>query len=258
MVSGPPGSGETNLSAQFLTNGVQNGEKCLYLTMHETEAELVNDMSNFAFGFEKAVNSQHFQFMNVLSSDMQQVLSNYGSEPGLTSRVAALIEAWNIDRAVVDSTMLLQHFLEDPEDQLTEFITTLKETDATILLISEMTDPSSYSEEHYLAHGVVFFHNFLEETGMTRAVQIIKMRGTPIDCDMRSIKFSAKTSEVLSELVVERPETPDRANRESDGRGEKRVKSRVDVPAMLDEYDFLESRPADDREKLGLPDFLKK
>ncbi|WP_435176903.1 RAD55 family ATPase [Halorussus sp. AFM4] len=192
VVSGPPGSGKTTFSAQFLTEGVQNGEKCLYLTMHETEAELVNDMSSFSFGFERAVGSKHFRFMNVLSTDVQQVLSQYGSEPGLTGRVAALIEAWNIDRAVIDSTMLLQHFLEDPEDQLTEFITALKETDATILLISEMTDPSSYSEEHYLAHGVVFFHNFLEETGMTRAVQIIKMRGTPIDCDMRSVSFSER------------------------------------------------------------------
>ena len=192
VVSGPPGSGKTTLSAQFLTEGVQNGEKCLYLTMHETEAELANDMSNFAFGFERAVGSKHFQFMNILSADMQQVLSQYGSEPGLTRRVAALIEAWDIDRAVIDSTMLLQHFLEDPENQLTEFITALKETDATILLISEMTDPSSYSEEHYLAHGVVFFHNFLEETGMTRAIQIIKMRGMPIDCDMRSISFSER------------------------------------------------------------------
>jgi KaiC/GvpD/RAD55 family RecA-like ATPase len=58
------------------------------------------------------------------------------------------------------------------------------------LLISEMTDPTAYSDEHYLAHGVIFFHNYLESGGMTRGIQVIKMRGTAIDCDIRHISFS--------------------------------------------------------------------
>jgi KaiC/GvpD/RAD55 family RecA-like ATPase len=53
-----------------------------------------------------------------------------------------------------------------------------------------MTDPTSYADEHYLAHGVIFFHNFLEAGGMTRGVQVIKMRGTAIDPDIREIEFS--------------------------------------------------------------------
>jgi KaiC/GvpD/RAD55 family RecA-like ATPase len=53
-----------------------------------------------------------------------------------------------------------------------------------------MTDPSAYSDEHFLAHGVVFFHNYLEATGMTRGVQVVKMRGTDIDCDIRSLRFT--------------------------------------------------------------------
>jgi len=53
-----------------------------------------------------------------------------------------------------------------------------------------MTDPTSYSDEHYLAHGVIFFHNFLDGGSMTRGLQVIKMRGTAIDCDIRKISFS--------------------------------------------------------------------
>ncbi|WP_435176905.1 hypothetical protein [Halorussus sp. AFM4] len=73
-------------------------------------------------------------------------------------------------------------------------------------------------------------------------------------------EFSTDTSEILSELVAERPEPPDRDDRdtESGERGERRARSRVDIPAMLDEYDVLDSRPRDDREKLGLPEFLEK
>jgi len=86
--------------------------------------------------------------------------------------------------------MLLQHFFSDMSDEITGFISALKQTDATILLISEMTDPTSYSDEHYLAHGVIFFHNFLDSGGMTRGVQVIKMRGTAIDSEIRELSFS--------------------------------------------------------------------
>jgi len=99
--------------------------------------------------------------------------------------------------------MLIQHFMSDSGDEITGFLSALKKTDATILLISEMTDPSSYSDEHYLAHGVIFFHNYLESGGMTRGVQVIKMRGTAIDCDIREIEFSDRGLCVMADRKVE-------------------------------------------------------
>jgi len=99
--------------------------------------------------------------------------------------------------------MLLQHFLTDVSQEITGFLSALKQTDATILLISEMTDPSSYSDEHYLAHGVIFFHNFLDRGSMTRGMQVIKMRGTAIDCDIREIEFSDRGLQVFPDKKIE-------------------------------------------------------
>ncbi|MFB6082261.1 MAG: RAD55 family ATPase [Halanaeroarchaeum sp.] len=191
VISGPPGSGKTTFASQFITEGVRNDETCLYITMHETRSELVKDMSSFDFGFEQAITSNQARFLNLTSEKARMSLTKYGTEGGLTNRVAAMIEEMAIDRVVIDSTMLLTHFVEDPENALTEFATRLKQTDATILLVSEMTDPSSYAAEHYLAHGVIFFHNFMDAAGMTRAVQVIKMRGTDIDTDMHAASFSS-------------------------------------------------------------------
>ena len=191
VISGPPGSGKTTFASQFITEGARDGETSLYLTMHETREELVQDMATFDFGFEKAITSNHARFLNLTSEKARMSLTKYGTEGGLTNRVAAMIDEMDVERAVIDSTMLLTHFVEDPENALTEFATRLKQTDATILLVSEMTDPSAYSAEHFLAHGVIFFHNFMEASGMTRAVQVIKMRGTDIDCDMHAASFSS-------------------------------------------------------------------
>ncbi|MFB6070331.1 MAG: RAD55 family ATPase [Halanaeroarchaeum sp.] len=204
VISGPPGSGKTTFAAQFVTEGVRNDETSLYITMHETRQELVEDMASFDFGFEQAITSNVARFLNLTSEKARMSLTKYGTEGGLINRVAAMIEEMDVDRVVIDSTMLLTHFVENPDNALTEFATRLKQTGATILLVSEMTDPSSYSAEHYLAHGVIFFHNFMEAGGMTRAVQVIKMRGTDIDTDMHRASFSSGGLAVHPEEKVDR------------------------------------------------------
>ncbi len=81
VVSGPPGSGKTTFTAQFMAEGLRNGEKCMYITMHETEDELVNDMSSFDFGFETLASSEGFRFINLVSpkgKHSQSVLNEGG------------------------------------------------------------------------------------------------------------------------------------------------------------------------------------
>ncbi|MFC7141357.1 RAD55 family ATPase [Halosimplex aquaticum] len=203
VVSGPPGSGKTTFSSQFITQGAKAGENCLYVTMHETKEELMQDMSGYDFGFDQVMASGKIQFLNLMTDSGKRTITQFGTEGGLTNRIVAFLEQQDIDRAVIDSTMLLQHFFNDVSDEITGFLSALKQTGTTVVLISEMTDPSSYADEHYLAHGVIFFHNYLESGGMTRGVQVIKMRGTAIDCDIRAIDFSNKGLRVMPDKKVE-------------------------------------------------------
>jgi KaiC/GvpD/RAD55 family RecA-like ATPase len=195
VLSGPPGSGKTTFTAQFVAEGLRNGENCMYITMHETREELVNDMSSYDFGFETLTSSDQFRFINLASQKGKHVLNQFSGNGGtsgvqsLTDKIVAFVNSRKVDRLVIDSTMLLQLLFTGDDAEMTRFLTALKQGDATTLLISEMTDPSSYSDEHFLAHGVIFFHNYLEATGMTRGIQVVKMRGTDIDCDIRSLKF---------------------------------------------------------------------
>ncbi|MFB6093133.1 MAG: RAD55 family ATPase [Haloquadratum sp.] len=195
VLSGPPGSGKTTFTAQFVAEGLRNGENCLYITMHESREELVEDMSSFEFGFGTLTTSEQFRFVNLSSNQGERLLNQFSQSgnstvQGLADKIVAFVNSRNIDRLVIDSTMLLELFFADGDEEMTRFLTSLKGCDATTLLISEMTDPTAYSDEHYLAHGVVFFHNYLEATGMTRGIQVVKMRGTDIDCDIRSLEFT--------------------------------------------------------------------
>ncbi|TKR25918.1 RAD55 family ATPase [Natronomonas salsuginis] len=194
VLSGPPGSGKTTFSTQFLVEGARQGESCLFVSMHESRDDIVDDMSGYEFGFDRAVGSDRLTFVDVFSSEGKRLFRPPGKHHGsssLINRLTGFIDSNGIDRVIVDSTMLLEYLLADAESTTVQFLTSLKRTDATVVLISEMTDPSAYADEHYLAHGVIFMHNFLENGGMQRGVQVLKMRGTRIETDIHDISFGA-------------------------------------------------------------------
>lgn len=193
VVSGPPGSGKTTFCSQFAARGARNGENVLYVSMHETKDGIREDMGGYDFGFARALDTDRVTFLDSFSSDGRRFFGVPGERrdrSGVTNRLTGFINSRDIDRVVLDSTMLLRFLLDDDEDTMIQLLSSLKRCGATTLLISEMTDPSAYSEEHYLAHGVVFLHNYLEDEGMRRGIQVLKMRGTGIETDIRDVEFT--------------------------------------------------------------------
>lgn len=193
VVCGPPGSGKTTFSTQFLTEGVHHGDRCLFISMHESRADLERDMSGYDFGFEDALDSGQVTFLDAFSKDGKRFFGVPGERRdtnNITNRIVSFVDSRDVDRVVIDSTMLLRFFLDDTDDTMIRFLSSLKRMDATTYLIAEMTDPSAYADEHYLAHGVVFFHNYMEDGGMVRGVQVVKMRGTDVDTDIHDVRFT--------------------------------------------------------------------
>jgi KaiC/GvpD/RAD55 family RecA-like ATPase len=195
VLSGPPGSGKTTFSAQFMTAGAEANETSLYVSMHETRAGIMTDMEGYEFGFEAAMKSDSITFLDALSAEGRRFFGGPGEKmdrTNVTNRLAGFIKSRDIDRVVIDSTMLLRYLFDDSDTTLMRFLTAIKRTPATVLLVSEMTDPSAYADEHFLAHGVVFFHNYLEDDGMRRGIQVIKMRGTNVDTEIQTLSFGPK------------------------------------------------------------------
>ena len=71
------------------------------------------------------------------------------------------------------------------------FLRSIKNLECTTLLISELTKPGAYSLEAFLVHGVLMMHNFMNGSTMSRGIQIVKMRGTKHDCDIRSMSIGS-------------------------------------------------------------------
>ena len=212
ILSGPPGSGKTTFSVQFLLAGRSTGDRSLYVSMHETRSELARAFSEYEFDLEGAFSSDDFHFVNVLSEESQGLLTPAQEGDYRTSmenqirRIRKFIADAGVDRLVIDSTMLIRHFFPDDSDTFIQFLVGLKQVDATVVLVSEMTDPTAYSDDHYLAHGLIFLHNFLEPNSgeMARGVQVIKMRGTTVDTDIHELVFTDAGLRVRPDETIDR------------------------------------------------------
>ncbi|MBP1909102.1 RAD55 family ATPase [Methanolobus bombayensis] len=214
LVSGPPGSGKTTFCVQYLAHGAALGETGLYVTLLESPQNIIDDMSNYSMNVLTLIKMKkllfadlgprmEYGFMDEMSEYITpeyEVSASAGEHeapsPAIVFKeIAAYVSEYDVKRLVIDSVSAIRFTTRDlslQEKEMSRFIRNLKKLGCTTILISEMTDPSAYSTEQFAAHGVVFMHNFLYDKTMTRALQIIKMRGTKHDCNMRAVNFGDK------------------------------------------------------------------
>ena len=75
LVEGAPGTGKTTIALQFLMEGAQAGEKCLYITLSETERELREGAASHGWALDDAI--EVFELLppeSLLDSEQQQSL----------------------------------------------------------------------------------------------------------------------------------------------------------------------------------------
>lgn len=222
LLSGSPGSGKTTFGVQFLAAGGLNGDPGAYVVLSETAETIIQDMSRYDMHVEELMKKKRMFFLDIgptknygeydeletIFTPGQENPSSENSAPSLYSvfkNVETLIKLYSIKRLVIDSLSSIKFTSKEPaqeERYVARFIRNIKNLGCTTILISDLTKPDAYTIEQFASHGVIFLHNFMDnQTGrMTRALQIIKMRGTKIDCEMRGIEFSNNGLKVLGPL----------------------------------------------------------
>lgn len=209
VVGGPPGSGKTTFCAQFLAAGGDCNEKGVYLSMHEPIREFVSDMSRFNFGLSDQLQAGRVMFVNIFDEKFSQLLLTSRSEnapnsiKSMTNRLVSFLESQEVDRLVIDSTLLLEYYFSDKLGVYVEFMTALQRADVTAILISELSDPTAYTDIHHLAHGVVFLYHNLGGEHPQRGVQIIKMNGTQVDGDIHKLRFTPEGLQVDPDNLID-------------------------------------------------------
>ena len=194
LISGPPGSGKSIFCYQFIAQGVQDGDKCLYMTLDKKIEGLLLQATELGFNFQPAIESGlvKFLFLNINKKLIYETMVNE-------------ILSGNYNRVVLDSITPLSEmpiYINNPEftseantidhDEISSgnfpvrrlhlhyIMNALETSKCTSLVTSELPSGSNnYSRDglsEFLADGVIVLS--LDPTMDRRKLAIMKMRST--------------------------------------------------------------------------------
>ncbi|HLE54687.1 MAG TPA: ATPase domain-containing protein [Thermoplasmata archaeon] len=207
IVSGPPGSGKTILSIQFLREGLEGGERCLFVALEEPPNELKANMRPFRWNLDDLevldANSDIRRFeptpIMEISTETEperfrDLEDRIRKTPDFESREVTVHSLQQLlknqflkrhyQRVVIDSMTALRYFcMREFEETLTtqSFMRFLAESKVTSLLTVELPEEGEVPPEAFLARGEVRLHKLRDESGIRRFVSIEKYKGSSHD-----------------------------------------------------------------------------
>ncbi|MBB4006898.1 ATPase domain-containing protein [Allorhizobium taibaishanense] len=184
LLEGAPGSGKTTIALQFLLEGAGIGERCLYITLSETEEELRD--SALSHGKDIGDQVEIFELVppeSLLDADQQQSLL-YSSDLELGETTKLIFEAFERvkpHRVVIDSLSEIR-LLAQSSLRYRRQILALKHffsrSDATVLLLDDMTSDAMDKTVHSVVHGVIHLEQLAPDYGSERRrLRVLKYRG---------------------------------------------------------------------------------
>jgi circadian clock protein KaiC len=183
LLEGSPGTGKTTIAMQFLSAGAKLGERCLYITLSETEDELRSSARSHDWDLAGLSIFELVPPESLLDEEQQQSLL-YSSDLELgetTKRIFEAFEAVNPDRVIVDSLSEIR-LLAQSSLRYRRQILALKhyfaKRQSTVLMLDDLTTDVNDKTVHSVAHGVIRLEELAPEYGAERRrLRVIKYRG---------------------------------------------------------------------------------
>jgi circadian clock protein KaiC len=184
LVEGEPGAGKTSLGLQFLLAGARAGERCLYITLSETEAELRDGAASHHWTLGEEIKVCELLPPESLLQDEQQQSLLYASDLELGETTKQIFDAVireNPSRLVLDSLSEIR-LLAQGSLRYRRQILTIKHFFAklgtTVVLLDDLTAEASDKTVHSIAHGVLRLEQQAPAYGAERRrLRVVKYRG---------------------------------------------------------------------------------
>lgn len=186
LVEGRPGSGKTTLGLQFLINGIQNGEKCLYITLSESKRELQS------VAYRHGLSLDGIEILELVPpelsldpSQLQTLVHSSDLELGETVQTAiAEVDRLKPDRVVFGSLSEIR-LLSQGSLRYRRQVLALKSFfllhNVTVLLLDDLTAEHDDLNLHSISHGVIRMEQLSPVYGgERRRLRVIKMRGVEL------------------------------------------------------------------------------
>jgi len=184
LIEGNPGAGKTTLALQFLIEGARRGEKGLYLSLAESEAELRLVADSHGFDLQNvaickisppelaAQSGQQYTVFQPAEVELADVLDT----------LLAKVREVNPSRVVIDSMSELRMLARDSlryRRQVLSLKQFFEGRDCTTLLLDERFRDAQEIQVQTIAHGVITLEVLPREYGVTRRrMEVLKIRAS--------------------------------------------------------------------------------
>jgi circadian clock protein KaiC len=188
IMQGAPGAGKTTAALQFLRAGVAAGERCIYVSLSQTTAELTAIAQSHGWTLD-GIRIEELSASDAVNGVADQTIFQT-AELRLDETRQAIEQAiaeHKPQRLVYDSLLEIRLITGDTprfRRELLGFKTFLAQRNVVALLLDTQSSESATSsgeEVEGIAHGVIRFDKSLEDYGsVRRRIEVSKMRGVPI------------------------------------------------------------------------------
>jgi len=221
LIVGGPGSGKTILGSQFLHKGIseynQNG---IFVSLDEEKDHYYSEMLSFGWDFAKAEKEGKFSFLDATKMSRaamlrERLVSEAKSLRGkqlqidkLVENIETLIDEVDAKRVVLDTLATLFHRFPDPIERriaVVDLIESLSELKITTLITTELgrlTLDRKVTVEEYMAHGVILMQTLYSGGVTSRAMQVVKMRGTKINPNLVPYTIDSSGIEIFPDVSL--------------------------------------------------------
>jgi circadian clock protein KaiC len=204
LLRGGPGGGKTTLGLHFLTEGTARGERSLFITLGEPEAELRANANALGFDLTQvrfldlSPNAAFFTEMQTYDIFSPAEVER---EP-VTRQIMEQIEHLKPQRVFLDAMTQFRYLATDAfqfRKQVLSFLRFLVEQGATVLYTSEGNSSAPDDDLQFMSDGVIHLH--FQPEG--RTVGVSKFRGSDFRSGFHSMRLTDRGMEVFPHLLPE-------------------------------------------------------
>ncbi|MFH1126170.1 MAG: ATPase domain-containing protein [Candidatus Altiarchaeota archaeon] len=199
IVSGSPGIGKSNFAMQYLYNGATLfNEPGVYITVEDVPEKVVEYGKAFGWDIEKCQKEGKMSIIAqpIFSDEDEEKRKSKAKDKAET--LAETIRRIGAKRVVLDSVTLFKYLFKDDISRrvnILNFINLVKKLNCTTVLVAEQHESTPnimYSDEHFLADGLLVMFWLQHKERQERCIRVVKLRGSQITSDIRPMDITDK------------------------------------------------------------------